>query len=72
MIISNSSFENINVAVPDQKIFYWIAASVADTAAVNPNGAKTLLANGISTLFINGKPAVINGLKKMRIPLFDN
>ena len=29
-----------------QKFFLWIAASIADAAAVNPNGIKTLLANG--------------------------
>ena len=29
-------------------IFLWIAASVSDAAAVNPNGIKTLLANGLS------------------------
>ena len=58
MISSISSFENTSV-VPDPKVFSWIAASVADAAAVNPNGNKTLLANGVSTSFINGKPAVI-------------
>ena len=44
-------FEIINVVVPDAKskgrqtdtnIFLWIVASVADAAAVNPNGIKTL------------------------------
>ena len=29
---------------------------------------KTFLANGVSTLFINGKPAVINGLRKFKNP----
>ena len=45
-----------------------MAASVADAAAVNPNGIKTLLVNGVSILFDNGKPAVINGLRKVRNP----
>ena len=36
------SFKNINVATPDQKTFFWIAASVAEAAAVNSNGIKTL------------------------------
>ena len=27
-------------------------------AAVNPNGIKTLLANGLSTFFINGKSSL--------------
>ena len=48
--------------------FFWIAASDADIAADNPNDNKIFLANGVSTLFINGKPAVINGLRKLRIP----
>ena len=33
-----------------------IPASGADVAAVNPNGIKTLLANGLITFFINGNP----------------
>ena len=41
----------------------WIAASVADTAAVSTNGNKTILANGFSTLpvkstFSNGPISV--------------
>ena len=27
----------------DPKIFFWVAVSVADAAAVNPNSIKTLL-----------------------------
>ena len=34
--------------------------SDADAAAVNPNGIKTLLANGLSTFFIKDKPAFSN------------
>ena len=45
--------------------FFWIAASVGDTATVNYNGIKTLLANQSSTFFINGKLAVINDLRKI-------
>ena len=41
---------------------------VADAAAVNSNGTKTLLANGVSIFFINGKAIVINGLRKLRNP----
>ena len=48
MISFKSLFENINVAVPDPKIFIWIAVSAANAAAVNPKGTKTLLANGLS------------------------
>ena len=35
-----SSLEIIIVVKPDPNIFLWIAASVADAAAVNPNGIK--------------------------------
>ena len=35
------------------------AASVADTVAVNPNGIKTLSANGLNTFFINDKPGLV-------------
>ena len=59
-----SSFENTNV-VPDPKILFWIPASVAE-AAVTPNGTKMLLAYSVRTFFINGKLAVINGLRKLR------
>ena len=59
MISFISSFEIVNVVyfakserrIPDPKFFLWIAASVAAAAAVNPNGIKTLLANGFSTFF---------------------
>ena len=33
-----------------------IPASGADVAAVNPNGIKALLADGLITFFINGNP----------------
>ena len=45
-----------------------MAASVADNDAINPKCYKTLFANGISIFFINGKPAIINGLRKLRNP----
>ena len=51
-------FEIISAIIPNPKIFYSVAASVAETAAVNPNGTKTLLTDGVSTFFINGKPVV--------------
>ena len=47
---------------------FYITAFEADISADNPNGNKTLLGNGISTFFINGKPAVSNGLRKFKIP----
>ena len=52
MISFISFFEIINVVVPDPKIYFWIAISVADPAAVNPNGIKTILADGFNIFFI--------------------
>ena len=49
-----------------QKLFLWIAASVTDAADVNPNGIKTLLANGLSTFPIKGNPVFSNGRKSLR------
>ena len=68
MIRFISLFEIINAVVPDPKIFYWIAESVADAAGVNLNGIKILLANGVCVFFINGKLDIINGLRKLRNP----
>ena len=76
IICSISSFEIINAAVceakhegwPDPEIFFWIAASAADIPADNSNGIKTLLASERGTLFINGKLALINDLRKFRNP----
>ena len=42
--------------------------TTADAAAVNPNGIKTLLAYGVSTFFINGKPVVINSVRNLKNP----
>ena len=65
MISSISSFESINVVIPDPKTFFWIAASVAVAAAVNPNGIKTLLANDLSTSSVKGKQAFSNSPKSL-------
>ena len=62
MISSISSLEIIYVVIPDPKSFFWIAASVADAAAVNPNGIKSLLASVFSTFFIKWKSVFSNGL----------
>ena len=43
-----------------------MASSAADIPADNPNSNKTLLARGVSSLFINGKPVVINGTRKFK------
>ena len=61
MISSISSFEIINLVVPDSNIFLWIAASVADDAVVNPNGIKTYLANCLITFPIEGNLVFSNG-----------
>ena len=45
--------------------FLCIPASAAAAAAVNPNGTKTLLANGLITIFINGKPLFSNGQRSL-------
>ena len=56
MISFISLLEINNVVLPDSKIFLWTTAFVADSAAVNSNGIKTLLANGLSTFPIKGNP----------------
>ena len=45
--------------------FLWIAASAAYAAAVNPNGIKTLFANGLSTFPIKGNPVFSIGSKSL-------
>ena len=61
MILLISSLEIIKFVNPD--IFLWIAASVADAAAFNPNFIKTLLPNGLSTFPIKGNPVFSIGQK---------
>ena len=70
MISFSSPFENINVVRPDPKFFFLIPASLAEATVVIPNGTKTLLAKGMTTLLINGKHFVINGRRKLRNPSF--
>ena len=50
-----SSFDIISVVVPDLKIFYifFIFLHLHHAAAVNPKGAKTLLANGLVTFWMD-------------------
>ena len=46
-----SSFEMIKVVVPEPCIFFWIPASIAEAAAVIPNGARIFFfAKGTATL----------------------
>ena len=49
MISSISLFENIDVVMPDSLTLFWIAVSLADAVAVNHNGIRTNLTNGLST-----------------------
>ena len=42
---------------------FCILTSIADIAAVKPNGANTFFANGIAT-FINGPANLLNNLPK--------
>ena len=65
MISSISSFKIINVATPDSNTFLRIPASAADSAAVNPNGIKRLLANDLSTVVVKGNPFFSNGHKSL-------
>ena len=64
IISFTSSLEIISVVKLDPNTFLWIAASVA-TAAVTPNGIKTLSANGLSTFPIKGNPVFSNGPKSL-------
>ena len=43
--------------------FFCILPSIADIAAVKPNGANAFLANGVAT-FINGHANLLNNLPK--------
>ena len=53
-----SSFEIIKVVAPEPCIFL-IPPSIAEAAAVIPNGAKIFFANGTAT-FINGPANLLN------------
>ena len=65
MILFISSFKIIDIAVPDPNISFWIVASVADVVVVNPNGIKTLLANGLGTFPVKDNAAFSNGSKSL-------
>ena len=60
----------LKLSFQNQIFFFYILVLAADTATVNPNGIKTLLANGLNTFFINGNPVFSNGPKRLsRNPL---
>ena len=48
---SISSFDIFSVVFHEPKSFLCITTSAGDAATVNPNGIKTLLANGLITFF---------------------
>ena len=54
-----SSFEIIKIVVPEQCIFFWIPASLAEAAAVIPNGAKIFFARRTTT-FSNEPANILN------------
>ena len=45
----------------DPNIFLWIAESVSQAGALNPEGNKTLLAHGLSAFPIKSEPVFNNG-----------
>ena len=65
MISFISSFEIVFVFIPYPEMFFQITVSVADASAVNPNGIKTLLADGLSTFSTKGKPVFSNSPKSV-------
>ena len=50
---------------PESNVFLWIAVSVVGAAAVDPNGAKTLLDNDLSKCFIKNYQVFRNGSKSL-------
>ena len=63
MTLLISLLQIINVVIPDSYLFLWIAASVADTLAGNPNCIKTLSANRLNRFFIKSNSVLSNGSK---------
>ena len=62
-----SVFEIISLVRRDPFFFLVVVvvAVVAVAAAVDPNGNKTHVANGLNTFFIRGTPAFSNGPKSL-------
>ena len=65
MILFIFSLKTIIVVISGSNIFLWVAASIADAVDVNPNGIKTLLANGLSTFFMKDNPVFSDGPKNI-------
>ena len=59
----NSSLEIIKVVVPEQCIFFWNPAWIAEAAGVIANGTKIFFAIGTAT-FINGPTNLLNDAPK--------
>ena len=78
MISFLSSSEIVNVAKPDRNIYVWVVESVANDSAVNPDGIKAFLANGLTKFPIKGNLVFNNGPKNspdcsiLCIWVFDN
>ena len=62
---SFSAIALIVILVSEPMTFLCIPVSAADAAAVNPNGIKILLANGLSIFFISAKPGFNNGPRSL-------
>lgn len=60
-IFSIFSFDILTCIVPDPRIIYKTLASASYAAAVNLNGINTLLAHGVSKVFIIGRITFIDG-----------
>ena len=56
-----SPFVIIDIVTPDPNIFLWIASTVPYAAAVNSNGIKSPLANGLNLFPIKHNPVFSNG-----------
>ena len=56
MISSIPLLEIINFGTLNPKIFSCISGSATDVAAVNPNGIKRILVNGLSIFFTKSRP----------------
>ena len=64
MIWCISSFEIINVVVPEPRIFFPVPPCAADSAAFNHNGIKTLVSNDMSKFLTIGKP-IFNNIQEV-------
>ena len=56
---SISPFEIINAGISNQRVSLCIHARSVDVIALNPNGIKSRLANGLSEFFSNEKPGFL-------------